>query len=78
MTTDGGGYFLAGRINNSVTWTVPSNDIPVEPYGHAHWASNLGEAQILDFRVQMGTAEDLQKAKADWFVQVFASNLSQL
>ncbi|XP_028397006.1 uncharacterized protein LOC114520857 isoform X2 [Dendronephthya gigantea] len=66
MTTDGGGYFLVGRMNSSVTWTVPSNDIPVEPYGLPHWASNLGDAEILDFRVQFGTAEDMREAKADW------------
>jgi hypothetical protein len=67
MTTDGGGYFLVGRKNNSITWTLPSNDLPVEPYGDPHWASNLGDAPILDFRVQIATSEDFQQTKAHWY-----------
>ncbi len=70
MTTDGGGYTLVGRKNSSRTWTVPSNDFPVEPYGDPHWASNLGDAPILDFRVQIATAEDFQQTKADWLVML--------
>ena len=66
MSTDGGGYFLIGKKNDSVTWTVPSNDFPVEPYGEPHWASNLGDAPMLDFRVQMAKDEDFTKTIAHW------------
>ncbi|CAB4004935.1 Hypothetical predicted protein [Paramuricea clavata] len=66
MTTDGGGFMLMGRKNNSITWTVPSNKLTVEPYGEPHWSSSLGDAPILDFRVQMATREDFKTTKADW------------
>ena len=68
MITDGGGYILIGRKNNSITWSVPSNDIPVEPYGDPHWLSSLGDAQILDFRIQMATKEDFKDTVAHWWV----------
>ena len=66
MTTNDGGYMLFGRTNSSITWTVPSSTIPVEPYGDPHWASHLGDAPILDFRIQMSSAEDLSKTLAHW------------
>ncbi|CAB4035578.1 Hypothetical predicted protein, partial [Paramuricea clavata] len=66
MSTDGGGFLLIGRKNNSVTWTVPSNNEPVDPYGEPHWTSSLGDAPILDFRVQMATHEDFKATKAHW------------
>ena len=66
MTTDGGGFMLIARKNNSITWTVPSNNMTVEPYGQPHWSSSLGEAPILDFRVQMADKEDFKATKAHW------------
>ncbi|CAB4013001.1 Hypothetical predicted protein [Paramuricea clavata] len=66
MTTDGGGFILVGRINGSKTWSVPSNSNPVEPYGEPHWLSSLGDAPIMDFRVQMATSEDFKDTKAHW------------
>ena len=66
MKTDGGGYFLIGTKNDSVTWTVPSNSYPVEPFGEPHWLSSFGEADILDFRVQMASKEDFRAIKAHW------------
>ena len=69
MTTDGGGYTLIGKKDTSVTWTLPSNDLPVEPDGNPHWASNLGDFPIRDFRIQIATAEDFKQTKAHWFVQ---------
>ena len=66
MTTNDGGYMLFGRTNSSITWTVPSSTIPVEPYGDPHWASHLGDAPILDVRIQMSIAEDLSKTLAHW------------
>ena len=59
---------LIGRKNNSITWTIPSNNETVEPYGEPHWSSSLGDAAILDFRVQMATKEDFKFTKAHWFV----------
>ena len=55
---------LIGRKNNSITWTVPSNNKTVEPYGEPHWSSSLGDAPILDIRVQMATKEDFKTTKA--------------
>ncbi|XP_046839770.1 uncharacterized protein LOC124433941 isoform X2 [Xenia sp. Carnegie-2017] len=67
MTTDGGGFMLIGRQNTSVTWTVPSNSKTVEPFGEPHWISSLGEAPMVDFRVQMATRDDFKASKAHWF-----------
>jgi hypothetical protein len=66
MTTDVGGYMLVGKANSSVTWTVPSSDRSLQPYGDPQWASNLGDAPILDFRIQVSKAEDLSKTSAHW------------
>lgn len=66
MTTDGGGFMLIGRKNDSKTWSVPSNDYPVEPFGFPHWSSALGNAPILDFRVQVATKENFDDTKAHW------------
>ncbi|XP_046839735.1 uncharacterized protein LOC124433918 isoform X2 [Xenia sp. Carnegie-2017] len=67
MTTDGGGFMLIGRKNTSVTWTVPSNSKTVEPFGEPHWISSLGEAPMVDFRVQMAIKDDFKTTKAHWF-----------
>jgi hypothetical protein len=66
MITDGGGWMLIGRANNSITWTVPSNNTPVEPFGEPHWSSSLGDAPVVDFRVQVATQEDFSATKAHW------------
>ena len=66
MTTDGGGFMLIGRKNTSTSWAVPSNNDTVEPYGEPHWSSSLGDAPILDFRVQMAIKEDFKATKAHW------------
>ena len=66
MTTDGGGWVLVGRKNSLVTWGVPFNDNPVEPFGEPHWSSSLGDSPFLDFRVQMATQEDFTTTKAHW------------
>ena len=70
MSTDGGGFMLIGRKNNSVTWTVPSNYKTVEPYGEPHWSSSLGDAPILDFRVQMAIKDDFKATKAHWWASM--------
>ena len=59
---------LVGRKNTPVTWTVPSNKKTVEPYGEPHWSSSLGDAPILDFRIQMAISEDFKTTKAHWLV----------
>lgn len=66
MTTDGGGFILVGHTNTSVTWTVPSNDKPVEPFGKPHWISSLGNTPMIDFRVQVATQENFETTKAHW------------
>jgi hypothetical protein len=70
MTTDFGGFMLVGKTNSCLTWTVPSKDKAVEPYGDPQWASHLGDAPILDFRIQVSMAEDLSKTLAHWWVRV--------
>ena len=59
---------LIGRKKNSITWTVPSNNTTVEPHGEPHWSSSLGDALILDFRVQMAINDDFKTTKAHWLV----------
>ena len=70
MTTDGGGFALIGRKTTPIIWTLPSNSTPVHPYGPPHWSSSLGEAPILDFRVQIGTRESLKSTRANWYVYI--------
>ena len=43
---------------------VPSNKKPVKPFGEPHWSSSLGDAPIIDFRVQVATKEDFSTTKA--------------
>ena len=57
---------LIGRKTSAVTWTVPSNNTPVEPFGKPHWSSSLGDTPIVDFRVQVATQEDFRKTKSHW------------
>ncbi|XP_028413272.1 uncharacterized protein LOC114536121 [Dendronephthya gigantea] len=66
MTTDGGGFALVGKLNSSVTWKVPSKNTTVVPFGESQWSSDLGDAQVLDFRIQISTTENLAKANAHW------------
>ena len=66
MTTDGGGFMLIGHKNSSITWTVPSNDDPVEPLGFPHWSSALGDTSMLDFRIQMSSSADFKLTKTHW------------
>lgn len=68
MFTDGGGYMLISRMNSSVTWTVPSSNIPIEPYGEPHLSSYLGDTPLLDVRIQMAIYENLSKTIAHWQV----------
>ncbi|XP_028391546.1 uncharacterized protein LOC114516311 [Dendronephthya gigantea] len=66
MTTDGGGFALIGKLNNSVTWKVPSKNTTVDPFGESQWSSDLGDAPVLDFRIQISTRENLAKTNAHW------------
>ena len=66
MITDGGGYMLIGTLNDSVTWSVPSNDEPVKPFGIPHWSSALGHAPLMDFRVQVTKGDAFEDTIAHW------------
>ncbi|CAB4023147.1 Hypothetical predicted protein, partial [Paramuricea clavata] len=68
--TDGGGFALVGMKDSPVSWTVPSNSIPVDPQGPPHWSSDLGDVEVLDFRVQFSTDKGFEGAKADWFYRL--------
>jgi hypothetical protein len=55
MSTDEGGFMLIGIQNSSVTWSVPSNNQTVAPFGEPQLSSSFGDAPVLDFRVQIST-----------------------
>ena len=63
MTTDAGGYMLIGRMNDSVTWDVPSSNTTVGPNETPQWSSAFGDIPILDFRVQVAANKLI---KAHW------------
>jgi hypothetical protein len=66
MTTDDGGYMLIGRMNDSVTWDVPSSKATVKPFGDPQWSSSFGDLLILDFRIQVAADEEYKHIKAHW------------
>ena len=66
MSTDGGGYILIGRMNNTVTWHVPSSNTTVEPFGPSQWSSEFGDVSVLDFRIQVASDDDFESTKAHW------------
>ncbi|XP_028413273.1 uncharacterized protein LOC114536122 [Dendronephthya gigantea] len=66
MNTDGGGFALIGKLNSSVTWKVPSQNTTVDPFGESQWSSDLGDAPVLDFRIQISTTGNLAKPNAHW------------
>ena len=52
--------------DSPVSWTVPSNTIPVHPQGPPHWSSKLGGVKVMDFRVQFSQDKSFEGTKADW------------
>ena len=67
MKTDGGGFILDARKKDAVTWDVPSIDKPVYPFSKdSYWTSQMGDAPILDFRVQFSTRDSFDDTKAHW------------
>ncbi|XP_028391552.1 uncharacterized protein LOC114516315 isoform X2 [Dendronephthya gigantea] len=66
MTTDGGGFALIGKLDSSETWKVPSKNKTVDPFGESQWSSELGDAPVLDFRIQISTTDNLSKKNAHW------------
>lgn len=68
MTTDGGGYMLIGRMNDSVTWDVPSDNTTVAPFDDPQWSSAFGDIPILDFRVQVAADKEYRQIQAHWCV----------
>ena len=55
-------------MDSPVSWRVPSNSTPVDPQGPPHWSSDLGDIEVLDFRVQISTDSSFKGTKADWYV----------
>ena len=66
VTTDGGGYLLVAKKNDSVTWTVPSSKETVDPFGNPHWSSIFGNITMLDVRFQFSTTSEFKDTKAHW------------
>ena len=58
---------LVGYKDSPVSWTLPSDPSLVSPSGKPHWSSVLGNASMLEFRIQVSTTKYLQQAKADWY-----------
>ncbi|XP_046843367.1 uncharacterized protein LOC124437433 [Xenia sp. Carnegie-2017] len=71
MKTDGGGFTLVARKQDAVTWDIPSVDKPVHPFSKdKYWTSQLGDAPILDFRIQLSTSDSFKNTKAHWFYRL--------
>lgn len=66
MTTDGGGFTLIAHKTSAVTWTVPSNNTRVDPFSSHQWSSALGNASVMDFRIQVSTSSNFSDTKAHW------------
>ncbi|CAB4027180.1 Hypothetical predicted protein, partial [Paramuricea clavata] len=50
--------------DSPVSWTVPSNYSYVDPHGPPHWSSDLGEAEIPDFGIQVSSNNSFQGTQA--------------
>ncbi|XP_046843366.1 uncharacterized protein LOC124437432 isoform X2 [Xenia sp. Carnegie-2017] len=71
MKTDGGGFTLVARKYDAVTWDIPSIDKPVHPFSKGkYWTSQLGDAPILDFRIQLSTSDSFDDTKSHWFYRL--------
>jgi hypothetical protein len=58
---------LVARKHDAIMWDVPSKDQPVEPHSsETYWTSQLGDAPILDFRIQLSTSDSFDNTKAHW------------
>ena len=67
MTTDGGGFALVARKHDAIMWDIPSKNQPAEPHSNeTYWTSQLGDAPILDFRIQISTSDSFDGTKAHW------------
>ncbi|XP_028393585.1 uncharacterized protein LOC114517928 [Dendronephthya gigantea] len=66
VTTDGGGYLLVAKKDDAVTWTVPSTNETVDPFGKPHWSSIFGKINMLDIRFQISTTSNFKDTKAHW------------
>ena len=51
---------------NPVTWDVPSNEKPVDPFGPPHWSSKFGDVSVQDFAIQISTTKNFEDTKAHW------------
>jgi hypothetical protein len=57
---------LVGMKDSPESWRVPSSSSPVNPHGPPHWASNLGDAEIQDFRIQVSSNETFDGTQSHW------------
>ena len=58
---------LVGMTNNPMSWNVSSNSSPVNPIGPPHWSSKYGDANVLDFAIQISTTKNFADTKAHWY-----------
>ncbi len=67
MKMDSGGYMLVARKHDAETWSVPSKDEAVDPRSsETYWSSQLGDAPILDFMIQISTGDSFKDTRAHW------------
>jgi hypothetical protein len=58
---------LVARKHDAIVWDVPSKDQPAEPKSSdTYWTSQLGDAPILDFRIQLSDSDSFDDTKAHW------------
>ena len=58
---------LVARKHDAITWDIPSKDQAADPKSsEKYWTSQLGDASILDFRVQISDTDSFDNTKAHW------------
>ena len=58
---------LVARKHDAIILDVSSKDESVEPHSNeTYWTSQLGDAPILDFRIQISTSDSFDDTKAHW------------
>ena len=57
---------LMAMKESPVTWDVPSNEKPVDPFGPPHWSSKFADVSVQDFAIQISHTKNFEDTKAHW------------
>ena len=57
---------LVGHKDSPESWTLPSYLSVVAPDGKPHWSSVLGNASMVEFRIQISVTKSPKQTTADW------------